>query len=168
MCFSRPIFRKHNSTETTLLKVTDEIFARFADHQSTILVALDQSAAFDCIDHPMLIHRLNHSFGLTGIALRWISSYIEFRSTYVHWKQASPSFQLLEIGFGTPLFSLYIHCFSESFRVNHHQYADDTQTYLAASKNGIAVYIRSCTSPCATSLRSRLYATPRLNNLFPM
>jgi len=32
-------------------------------HQSTLLVALDQSAAFDCIDHSTVIRRLEH---LTG------------------------------------------------------------------------------------------------------
>ena len=37
-------YRKHHSTETALLKVTDDIFAHFADHKSTILVALDQTS----------------------------------------------------------------------------------------------------------------------------
>jgi hypothetical protein len=91
-------YRKHHSTEMALLKVTDDIFTRFADHQSTILVALDQSAAFDCIDHQTLIRRLNHSFGLTGKAIGWFSSYLESRSTFVRWKQASSSVQSLATG----------------------------------------------------------------------
>jgi len=51
--------------ETGLLKITGDICARFADHQSTILIAFDQSAAFDRIDHTALFHRLDHSFGDT-------------------------------------------------------------------------------------------------------
>ena len=91
-------YRRHHSTETALLKLTDDIFARFADHRSTILFALDQSAAFDCIDHTTLIRRLNHSFGVTGKILYWISSYLESRSTFVRWKQVSSSVQPLETG----------------------------------------------------------------------
>ena len=91
-------YRRHHSTETALLKLTDDIFARFADHRSTILVALDQSAAFDCIDHTTLIRRLTHSFGVTGKTLNLISLYLESRSTFVRWKQVSSSVQPLETG----------------------------------------------------------------------
>ena len=62
-------YRRRHSTETALLKITDDIFAGFGNRQSTILVALDQSAAFDCIDHTTLIRRLDHTFGVTGKAL---------------------------------------------------------------------------------------------------
>ena len=48
-----------------MLRITDDIFTGFDDHKSTILVALDQSAAFDCIDHDTLIRRLENSFGLS-------------------------------------------------------------------------------------------------------
>ena len=151
-------YRRHHSTETALLKITDDIFARFADHQSTILVALDQSAAFDCIDHTTLIRRLHHSFGVTGKALSWISSYLESRSTFVRWKQVSSPAQLLETGvpqgsaLGPLLFSLYIAPLSKvilSFGINHHQYADDTQIYLASSKTDLHVKVdqlENCTA----------------------
>jgi hypothetical protein len=42
-------YRKHHSTETALLKITNDIYEGFDNRQSTILVALDQSAAFDCM-----------------------------------------------------------------------------------------------------------------------
>ena len=58
---------------STLLMLTDDIFARFADHRYKILVALDQFAAFDCIDHTTLTRRLSRSFGVTGTTLNWIS-----------------------------------------------------------------------------------------------
>jgi retron-type reverse transcriptase len=143
-------YRKHHSTETALIKVTDDIFVHFADHKSTILVALDQSAAFDCIDHQTLIRRLNHSFGLTGKALGWFSSYLESRSTFVRWKQVSSSVQSLETGvpqgsaLGPLLFPLYISPLSRvirSFGANHHQYADDTKIYIAASRNDLQVKV---------------------------
>jgi len=139
-------YKRLHSTETALLQLTDDIFARFAHHQSTILVALalDQSTAFYCIDLTTLIRRLNHSFGVTGITLNWICSYLESRSTFVRWKLASSSVQPLETGvpqrsaLGSLLFYLYIARLSRVIRahgINYHQYANDTQVYIAVSKS---------------------------------
>ena len=72
-------YRRRHSTETALLKITNDIYEGFDNRQSTILVALDQSAAFDCIDHSTLISRLQHTFGVTGQALAWLSSYLQSR-----------------------------------------------------------------------------------------
>ena len=43
------------------------------------LVLLDQSAAFDLVDHTKLRERLYKRFGITGLALNWISSYLHNR-----------------------------------------------------------------------------------------
>jgi len=80
---------------------------------------------------------------MTGNALNWISSYLEYRSTFVRWKQVSSCVLPLECGvpqgsaLGPLLFSLYISPLSNvirSFGVSHHQYADDTQIYIAVSR----------------------------------
>ena len=130
-----------------MLKITDDIFAGFDDHQSTILVALDQSAAFDCVDHKTLISRLENTFGVTESALDWIRSYLDARSTFVRWKQNSADVFPLDSGvpqgssLGPLLFSLYVAPLSaviNSFGVSHHQYADDTQIYIAVSRADVS------------------------------
>jgi Reverse transcriptase (RNA-dependent DNA polymerase)/Endonuclease-reverse transcriptase len=157
-------YRRHHSTETALLKITDDIFAGFDDRQSTILVALDQSAAFDCVDHDTLFSRLHQTFGLSGRALSWVRSYLTERSSFVRWKGCSSSAHPLDTGvpqgsvLGPLLFSLYIAPLSSvisSFGVRHHQYADDTQMYIAASRTDLSAMTDRLEN-CAAAVHSWL------------
>jgi len=43
------------------------------------LVMLDQSAAFDVIDHDILLQRLEFAFGISGRALKWFGRTCRFR-----------------------------------------------------------------------------------------
>ena len=49
----------------------------------TLLVLLDLSAAFDTVNHEILLRRLETTFGITGTALQWFSSYLGNRSQRV-------------------------------------------------------------------------------------
>ena len=49
----------------------------------TLLVFFDLSAAFDPVDHHVLVNRLKTSFGITGRALAWFHSYLSNRSQRV-------------------------------------------------------------------------------------
>ena len=77
------LYRKFHSTETALLKLTNDIMETVDSGQITILTALDMSAAFDTLDHITLLHRLQHTFGLSGYVSSWIRSYLTDRSSFV-------------------------------------------------------------------------------------
>lgn len=47
-----------------------------AANAGSILVLLDLSAAFDTIDHHILLKRLQHTFGVCNSALTWFKSYV--------------------------------------------------------------------------------------------
>ena len=76
-------YRRGHSSETALLKMTDVIFTAMDSSRSTIMLALDMSAAFDTIDHDVLLQRLQTTFGIEGTAVNFIRSYIHDPHSYV-------------------------------------------------------------------------------------
>ena len=72
-------YRKFHSTKTALLKIHSDILASIDAGRVTALTLLDLSAAFDTIDHTILLSRLDDWFGVTGKALNWFKSYLTGR-----------------------------------------------------------------------------------------
>lgn len=114
---------------------------------------MDLSAAFDTIEHDILIERLETVFGLTGSALRWIESYIRGRKQFV--VAGGESSAQAYCAFGVPqgsvlgpfLFSVYISPIANlitSHGVQFHQYADDTQLYVAVKSESDIVKLEEC------------------------
>ncbi len=72
-------YRKSHSTETALLKVHNDILLNMDQQEITLLVLLDLSAAFDTIDHTVLLETLESDFGIVGNAQSWIASFLSGR-----------------------------------------------------------------------------------------
>ena len=68
-------YRKQHSTETALLKVMNDIILKMNSQHVTLLVMLDLSAAFDAVDHRILLDRLHDEIGICGNAFNWFKSY---------------------------------------------------------------------------------------------
>jgi hypothetical protein len=105
------------------------------DRRSAVLVGLDLSAAFDTIEHDILIERLRSVFGVTGFALQWVETSSRDREQYVmSGGQRSASSQcehdvLVGSVLGHFLFSVYVSPFTDVITSHgvSHQYAYDTQ-----------------------------------------
>ena len=76
-------YRRDHSTETALLRVRNDVLEALDARKQVLLVLLDLTAAFDTIDHDILLHRLERRFGICGPALNWISSYLRDRTQCV-------------------------------------------------------------------------------------
>ena len=72
-------YRKYHSSETALLCVKNDILVSLDSGHSTAFLLLDLSAAFDTIDHNILLHHLKHWFGYTSSALSSLSSFLTNR-----------------------------------------------------------------------------------------
>ena len=76
-------YRAHHSTETAVLKVLGDILRAIDRGDIAALTLLDLSAAFDTVDHQILLWRLKTSYGLVGSALDWFASYLDGRTQFV-------------------------------------------------------------------------------------
>ena len=76
-------YRQNHSTETALLHVSDTLLSAADNNDVSILCLLDLSAAFDTIDHTILLDCLQHTFGISGSALNWFCTYLTDRSQSV-------------------------------------------------------------------------------------
>ena len=150
---------KFHSTETALLKLTNDILDSIDHGKISILAALDMSATFDTLDHVTLLHRLEHTFGLSGCVISWIHSYLSECSSHVEVDTSSSSPTPSPTGYpqgsvlGPLLFVVYIpdlecHSANKNTTVSFHQYADDTQQHIDTNSSTLATQVttlESCT-----------------------
>ena len=64
-------YRQHHRKETALLKFKNDLLMNMNKEHVSLLVLLDLSAAFDTIDHGILLSRLQTMLGVRGTALSW-------------------------------------------------------------------------------------------------
>ncbi|KAK9536017.1 hypothetical protein VZT92_005839 [Zoarces viviparus] len=158
-------FRSHHSTETALIKVTNDLLLSSDEHSLNILILLDLSAAFDTINHSILLSHLESSLHITGTALSWFKSYLSDREQFISINKfksdTAPVSQGVPQGsvLGPLLFILYLLPLGDIIR--HHGlqypcYADDTQLYI--STKSITPTIHSSITNCLTDIKTWMQA----------
>ena len=76
----QPAYRAHHSTETALIKVLDDILKSLDSKKTVALLMLDISAAFDTVDHNILLRRMSGMFEMRNLALDLFKSCSSKRS----------------------------------------------------------------------------------------
>ena len=70
-------YRKNFSTQTAILNICENIWNNMENKEFTSIICLDLSAAFDTVNHSILLEVMEGYFGITNAALKWISSYLK-------------------------------------------------------------------------------------------
>ena len=142
----------------------DDINREIGAGNVVIVVLLDLSAAFDTIDHTVLLEKLLNDYGVTGSALQWMKSYLEKRYFCVKIDDTLSSF--LELLFGVPqgsllgpiLFILYIKApqkIAGKYGLDIQLYADDSQLYISFHPNRASQFtdVQDRTNRCLAEIK---------------
>src|ERR1700743_2686279 len=116
-------YRINHSTETAVIRVHSDLIAESDRGKISLIALLDLSAAFDTVDYDIMFHRLSSDFGVSGVALDWIKSYLTGRKQSVRCDDTVSSASSLICGvpqgsvLGPLLFLLYTAAYMISFVV---------------------------------------------------
>ena len=154
-------YRTGHSTETALLRVFNDITEPLDQKCMVILVMLDLSAAFDVIDHDILLKRVEYSYGITADALSWIQSYLKDRIQCVSIGNETSSDKVLN--FSVPqgsvlgprkycMFSKPIGEIVRRHNLQYHCYADDSQVYMSIKPTDNLKHISSTVEACVADI----------------
>jgi len=180
-------YRMNHSTETAVLHVLSKILTAADRGDCSALVLLALLAAFDTVDHEVLLKRLDISHGVTGCALKWFQSYLCGRTQHVRLGLTKSSIVRLLCGvpqgsvIGPILLVLYtadLVRLIEQHGLHGHLFADDThvigfcrtrdvsvlQSSISISLDDVAAWMRSNRLQLNTSntarRQSQLQCTP--------
>lgn len=142
-CFPKfqSAYRKFYSVETAMCRVYNELVQSKCSGKCTLMAMLDLTAAFDTVNHGILLEDLER-FGLSGKVLSWFESYLKDREFKVVIGRETSEYAVMKTGvpqgsiLGPILFIIYtaeLQYLLESMGTKFHLYADDTQIFFEIS-----------------------------------
>jgi hypothetical protein len=155
-------YRKGHSTETALVRVHNDIVTAVDKGFGVCLILLDLSAAFDTVDHAVLLSFLKNHIGLGGHALDLLESYLSGRTQCVSINGVLS--ELKDLAYGVPqgsvlgpiefcIYTIPLGAILNHYGMSYHIYADDTQIYCSFKINSLDEVLNSI-SACIADIRS--------------
>ena len=106
-------YKQFHSCKTALIKIVNDILWAMEHKNITILVTIVLSAAFDTVDHKVLLEVPQKCFGIEGMAFEWFHSYLSSRFFKVNIGEAYSNLKELNVSVpwgsyaGPSLFNAY-------------------------------------------------------------
>ena len=136
-------YKKNHSTQTALLKLTEDIYDAIDDSEVTLLALLDFSKAFDTVNHRLLLAKLD-ILGFQENTRKWILSYLSDRQQQVQTGKETSKWSSVINGvpqgsiLGPLLFTILISDMRLTiWNGSYITYADDTNLYWESSVENI-------------------------------
>ena len=107
------VYRKYHSCETSLIKLVNDLLWAMEKQEVTAMTLLDLSAAFDTVNHDLLLEVLNKRFGVKEKALKWYEQYLKPQKFKVAINNTHPKEQTIDYSVpqgsiqGAFLFNIY-------------------------------------------------------------
>lgn len=137
-------YKVGHSTETAILRIQNDLLCSVDKGCGVYLILLDLSAAFDTVDHSLLLSLFENILGIEDAALHLLKSYLTGRSQCVVIENLQS--ELTDLIYGVPqgsvlgpikfcMYTLPLGSILRFHKIDYHIYADDTQVYLAFNYN---------------------------------
>ena len=81
-------YRANQSCETAILKLVNDLLWVMENKYVTAMITINLSAAFNTVDHDILLNTLHYKFGISGNAIEWVNSYLRPRSCKINIKNS--------------------------------------------------------------------------------
>ena len=130
-------FRSGRSTTMALMELVEGVTSSMDNNKYALGIFIDLKKAFDTINHDILLQKMER-YGIRGVGLNWVKSYIENREQYVQIGEYKSASSLITCGvpqgsiLGPKLFILYINDICKVSNIlNFVVFADDTNIFCA-------------------------------------